>query len=137
MFFWDTVHNYTRSNLSQCWTFLLLIVVACSDMLLSCGSAKVETTCCSETRVKVYADGTSEWYREYKLSVSHCELDITWFPFDSQVCELIYESKTHDHYELNLTRISTEANLDSYTSNGEWELVGKLSTLATWKAKPS
>jgi len=76
--------------------------------------------------VRVESDGTSEWYREYKLSVSHCELDTAWFPFDSQVCELIYESKTHDSGELNLSRISAEGDISSYTSNGEWELLGKL-----------
>jgi len=100
-------------------------------MTFCCVSAKVETTCCPETKVNVYADGLCEWYREFKLSVSHCDLDITWFPFDSQVCELSYESKIYDNQELNMTRMSDEAGLYRYTRNGEWELLGKVSMTIT------
>jgi len=76
----------------------------------------------------MYPDGSCVWYREFRISVSHCVIDITWFPFDSQVCDLIYESKNYDSSELNVTRMSALAGLDGYSSNGEWELIGKTST---------
>jgi len=101
--------------------------------MLSCASAKEETTCCPDSKVKVFADGTCEWYREFRLSVSHCDIDITWFPFDSQVCDMIYESKNHDNNELNISRMAPEAALDSYSKNGEWELRGITSTTTTRK----
>jgi len=75
--------------------------------------------------VKIYANGSCLWFREFRLSVSHCDIDITWFPFDSQVCELIYESKNYDSSNLNITRILATAGLSSYSSDGEWDLIGK------------
>jgi len=103
--------------------------------MLCCVSAKEETTCCPDSKVTVYANGTCMWYREFRLSVSHCQIDIAWFPFDSQVCGIIYESKSHDSNEMNISRMAPEAVLDSYNRNGEWELLGKLrqSTTTTWK----
>ena len=95
--------------------------------MLSCVSAKEETACCPETKVKVFSNGTCLWFREYRLSVSHCDIDITWFPFDTQVCDLIYESKSYEVTELNITRTSSSVQLDSYSSNGEWDLLGKTS----------
>jgi len=88
-------------------------------------SARSEVTCCYQNKVKVHSDGTCIWYDEYRLSVSHCEIDITWFPFDSQVCDLVYESRNYDSSELNVTIMSPAVELDSYSRNGEWELLGK------------
>ena len=100
--------------------------------ILYCASAKDETTCCSDDRVKVFANGTCEWFREFRLSVSHCAIDITWFPLDNQLCELIYESRNHDSNQLYITRISPVVRWDSYSSNGEWDLLGKTLTSTTW-----
>ena len=77
--------------------------------------------------MKVYANGSCVWFREYQLSVTHCPMDVTWFPFDEQRCDIVFESKVHDSKELNVTDIpSTEdGRLSMYETNGEWELVGK------------
>ena len=74
--------------------------------------------------VKIFASGKCIWYREFQLSISHCPIDITWFPFDDQRCNLIYESKTHESKELNFTAMFPAVVLDLYTHNGEWELIG-------------
>ena len=73
----------------------------------------------------VKPDSSCSWSRENRLSVSHCSLDITWFPFDDQVCDLIFESKNYQIDQLNVTRMSPVVILDSYSSSGEWELLGK------------
>ena len=99
--------------------------------MLSYTSAKDVITCCGVSQVKIFANGSCQWYREYQLSVSHCPIDVTWFPFDYQVCDLIYESKTHDSGELNITRMIPAVELDSYRSDAEWKLLGKSSTLTT------
>ena len=93
--------------------------------MLSCASAKEVTTCCPADQVKIYANGSCVWYREFRLSVSHCEIDITWFPFDNQVCDFIFESRNHDRNELNIFRKSSAAEMTSYSRNGEWHLEGK------------
>ena len=76
------------------------------------------------------ADGSCIWYREFHLSVTHCPMDVTWFPFDEQHCDLKFESKTHESIELNVTLVApgviSVAGL--YENNGEWELIGKIST---------
>jgi len=95
-----------------------------SDMTL-CDSATEEATCCGTTEVKVFANGSCKWFSEFQMSVSHCPIDITWFPFDDQVCELVYESETHESDELNVSRASPAVELESYTRNGEWALLGK------------
>ena len=92
--------------------------------ILPCVSAKEQTTCCGDSKVKVFANGECVWYREFQMSVSHCPIDITWFPIDDQHCDLIYESKTHESKELTFTRMTPSVALGSYTGNGEWELLG-------------
>jgi len=85
--------------------------------------------------IKVHADGLCTFYREYQLSVTHCRMDVTWFPFDKQRCEIIFESKTHESKELNVTYMLPEGMPMDYLheSNGEWELVGKPRRIAKCK----
>jgi len=90
-----------------------------------CDSAKEQLTCCGINDVKIFSNGSCVWYREFQLSISHCPLDITWFPFDDQDCNLTYESKTHESRELNFSRLTPSVVLDYYDDNGEWELLGK------------
>ncbi|GFR02361.1 acetylcholine receptor subunit alpha-type acr-16 [Trichonephila clavata] len=55
---------------------------------------------------------------------STCKIDITWFPFDDQKCEMKFGSWTYDGYQLDL-RLSSEdgGDLSTYISNGEWDLI--------------
>jgi len=72
------------------------------------------------------SNGSCTWYREFQKSITHCPLDITWFPFDDQVCELIYESKTLESRDLNVTKSTPSIELETYTTSGEWELIGSV-----------
>ncbi|XP_042146353.1 neuronal acetylcholine receptor subunit alpha-7-like [Ixodes scapularis] len=55
---------------------------------------------------------------------STCKIDITWFPFDDQKCDLKFGSWTHSGYQLDLRVKSDEGgDLSSYISNGEWDLI--------------
>jgi len=90
-------------------------------------SAKEKTVCCHENKVKVLADGTCIWYREFQMSVTHCPMNVAWFPFDEQHCDIKFESKTHESKELNVTVVPPEelSAVALYETNGEWNLVGK------------
>ncbi|KAM7310047.1 neuronal acetylcholine receptor subunit alpha-7-like [Ixodes scapularis] len=56
---------------------------------------------------------------------STCKIDITWFPFDDQKCDLKFGSWTYNGYQLDLRVKSDEGgDLSSYISNGEWDLIG-------------
>jgi len=87
-------------------------------------SAKEEKTCCQDGSVKVHADGSCIFIGELLLSVTHCQMDVTWFPFDEQRCEITFESKTRESKELNVTYMPRSADY-VYEANGEWELLGK------------
>jgi len=50
-----------------------------------------------------------------------CELDLTYFPFDQQKCDLYIENWSYTGSEVNLLNSSSEVILDAYKSNGEWE----------------
>lgn len=50
-----------------------------------------------------------------------CKMDMRWFPFDEQRCELRFGSWTYDGNALELKMKDTE--IESYTPSGEWDLV--------------
>ncbi|XP_031624539.1 neuronal acetylcholine receptor subunit alpha-7-like [Contarinia nasturtii] len=56
---------------------------------------------------------------------STCKIDITWFPFDDQRCEMKFGSWTYDGFQLDL-QLQDEmgGDLSSFVTNGEWELLG-------------
>ncbi|XP_008302876.1 neuronal acetylcholine receptor subunit alpha-7 [Stegastes partitus] len=52
---------------------------------------------------------------------STCSIDVRWFPFDVQKCELKFGSWTYGGYALDLKMV--EADITDYIANGEWDLV--------------
>lgn len=54
---------------------------------------------------------------------STCYIDVRWFPFDVQRCDLKFGSWTYGGWTLDLQMI--EADITGYIANGEWDLVGK------------
>ncbi|CAL1283246.1 unnamed protein product [Larinioides sclopetarius] len=55
---------------------------------------------------------------------STCKIDITWFPFDDQRCEMKFGSWTYDGFQLDLRLASEDGgDLSTYITNGEWDLI--------------
>jgi len=52
-------------------------------------------------------------------------MDIAWFPFDEQRCELVYESWRYPSTELNMSVPDEPVILRHLKDSGEWDLVGK------------
>lgn len=52
-----------------------------------------------------------------------CRMWIQWFPFDEQLCILIFGSWTHTSNYLNYTIMIETPSLLNYTENNEWELL--------------
>ncbi|GFN97090.1 neuronal acetylcholine receptor subunit alpha-7 [Plakobranchus ocellatus] len=68
----------------------------------------------------IFWDGTTHWYPGDMLSVS-CSLDLTSFPFDSQVCYIHFIAQIFSwHMHLNPAR--SVFNTADYIPNGEWDL---------------
>lgn len=50
-------------------------------------------------------------------------MDVRWFPFDIQRCELKFGSWTFDGWLLDIQM--KEADVSGYMHNGEWDLLGE------------
>ncbi|KAK7864224.1 hypothetical protein R5R35_002063 [Gryllus longicercus] len=56
---------------------------------------------------------------------STCKIDITWFPFDDQHCDMKFGSWTYDGNQLDLVLNSEGGgDLTNFITNGEWYLLG-------------
>lgn len=53
--------------------------------------------------------------------MSTCSVDVRWFPFDIQRCELKFGSWTFDGWLLDIQM--KEADVSGYMPNGEWDLL--------------
>lgn len=75
--------------------------------------------------IRVLSDGTCAWWPMFEFSESNCPIDVTWFPFDKQVCKIIYELYLHTNDEVNMTSEKFPASaLQEYLNTGEWLLTG-------------
>ncbi|KOC67381.1 Acetylcholine receptor subunit alpha-type acr-16 [Habropoda laboriosa] len=55
---------------------------------------------------------------------STCKIDITWFPFDDQYCDMKFGSWTYDGYQVDLVLSSEKGgDLSDFITNGEWYLI--------------
>uniref|UniRef100_A0A674M9V8 Uncharacterized protein n=1 Tax=Takifugu rubripes TaxID=31033 RepID=A0A674M9V8_TAKRU len=66
----------------------------------------------------------SSGYCEYLppgIFTSTCNVDVRWFPFDIQRCELKFGSWTFDGWLLDIQM--KEADVSGYMHNGEWDLL--------------
>ena len=54
---------------------------------------------------------------------SSCSINVRYFPFDEQTCEMIFASWTFDGFFLDLNVNSKEGDQTNYIQNGEWHLV--------------
>ncbi|XP_058859109.1 neuronal acetylcholine receptor subunit alpha-7 [Acipenser ruthenus] len=73
------------------------------------------------TNVLVNSSGVCQYIPPGILK-STCYIDVRWFPFDVQKCDLKFGSWTHNGWLLDLQML--EVDVSSYIPNGEWDLVG-------------
>ena len=52
-----------------------------------------------------------------------CRMSIEWFPYDEQLCVIVFGSWSHTSSYLNYTLIDENPSLQNYTENNEWTLV--------------
>jgi len=73
--------------------------------------------------VRVHSNGTCLWWPLYEQSMSHCVIDVTWYPFDDQHCNLSFESWKYDSAMLNVTTRQLPDLYTHYNPNDEWTLL--------------
>jgi nicotinic acetylcholine receptor len=57
------------------------------------------------------------------ILISTCEISITDFPWDEQICQLQFGTWTYDVTKVNLRESNKTAQLDTFITNGEWDLL--------------
>ncbi|XP_067365408.1 CHRNA7-FAM7A fusion protein-like isoform X2 [Channa argus] len=73
-----------------------------------------------KTNVLVNSSGFCE-YLPPGIFISTCDVDVRWFPFDIQRCELKFGSWTFDGWLLDIQM--KDADVSGYMPNGEWDLL--------------
>ncbi|KAJ8686328.1 hypothetical protein QAD02_022122 [Eretmocerus hayati] len=53
-----------------------------------------------------------------------CPVTMTWFPFDTQSCSMIWGPRVHHKEQIQLKILKDGVDLSNYQVNGEFELVG-------------
>ncbi len=54
---------------------------------------------------------------------SSCSINVKYFPFDEQTCDMIFASWTFDGFFLDINVNVGEGDATNYIKNGEWHLV--------------
>ena len=88
-------------------------MVACSADDFTAGYMKANAM--------VSSDGTVFWSPPARLT-SSCKVDITYFPFDEQLCSLKFGSWSYDQAQVDLVNKTASIALENYVTNGEWLL---------------
>ncbi|KAM9722619.1 neuronal acetylcholine receptor subunit alpha-7-like isoform 2-T2 [Menidia menidia] len=99
-----------RFSPDQVWTPDILLYNSAHD--------KFDAT--FKTNVLVNSSGFCE-YLPPGIFISTCNVDVRWFPFDIQRCELKFGSWTFDGWLLDIQM--KEADVSGYMPNGEWDLL--------------
>ena len=75
------------------------------------------------TNVVVSSSGRCLWVPP-GLFLSTCKIDVAWFPFDEQKCDMTFGSWTYDSSGIDLQLDARGGDTSSFVDNGEWLLIG-------------
>eukprot|EP00794_Sanderia_malayensis_P012868 gene12868-14193_t len=73
------------------------------------------------TKVIMRYDGLHKWYAP-TIVRSGCNIDITYFPFDHQYCELKFGPWTYSSAEVDIRSMSDKVDLDKYLNSSQFKL---------------
>jgi nicotinic acetylcholine receptor, invertebrate len=71
----------------------------------------------------VQHEGIIFWPNPLTQMKLRCRMSITYFPYDQQLCVIIFGSWSHTSAYLNYTLITEIPSLQNYTENNEWRLI--------------
>lgn len=53
-----------------------------------------------------------------------CKIDISFYPYDTQVCSLIFGTWTYTSFKMNMTNSTEQVIMYDYNTSGEWHITG-------------
>lgn len=91
-----------------------------------------------QSGILVYSDGTAEQIPPGMFK-STCHINIRWFPFDKQECEMKFGSWTYDGTKIDLQFLDgiPEGSMKGFATNGEWDLEGMLFNINHCEYQPN
>lgn len=122
----NRIFSSLYQNCKYCWFEQTVWRNYC--VFIGChGSADDDIDSTYPTNVVVTSDGHCLWVPP-GMYFSTCKIDITWFPFDEQMCGMKFGSWTYDSSGIDLQLHGEGGDLSTFIENGEWELLGRSST---------
>ncbi|KAJ1525706.1 hypothetical protein ONE63_008917 [Megalurothrips usitatus] len=92
------------------------------DLILYNNADSQYSTAAINTNVIVYSNGMVTWL-SHGIYRSSCDIDVEFFPFDIQACNMKWASWTYDGYQLDLVKQTEDGDVSNYQANGEFDLV--------------
>lgn len=75
--------------------------------------------------LRVNSDGWVTW-APFQVFESKCDIDITYFPFDEQICNITFHSWSFTKWEVNVTLFHNDdfpVEMYDYVENSVWDIV--------------
>lgn len=93
------------------------------DIVLKNGVNKFEELGGEFYYLEVSPDGLVHWM-PYQVFESKCDIDITYFPFDTQVCDITFISWSFTKLEVNMTLPESSPSVEFYdfNENSVWSI---------------
>jgi len=76
----------------------------------------------ASTNLIIKHDGNVTWLSRAVFK-SSCRINVRYFPFDEQLCEIQFSSWTYDISLVNIDINSAKGDTTNYIENSEWSLV--------------
>ncbi|XP_056001877.1 neuronal acetylcholine receptor subunit alpha-6-like [Ostrea edulis] len=92
------------------------------DLVLKNGFTEFKELGGSFYYVLVKDDGVVKW-KPYQVFESQCSIDVTYFPFDTQTCNIVFTLWSHTEYQVTVDTFDIVIDRDEYQSNSVWEIV--------------
>ena len=83
-------------------------------------------------RASVTADGFVLWVPGFKWR-SSCPVDLTFFPFDKQVCQMEFMNWVYGERSANMTVTDAHVDQNYFVKGGEWSLLSTSVTMISRK----
>lgn len=127
-----TAYIHTYTYIIRTYIYIYTHAYICNAYIDLCHINYVFGSCSADedidskfpTNIVVYSNGTVNWV-PLGLFISSCAINIKWFPFDDQFCDMKFGSWTYDGSKINLTTKDDKIETYGYQSSGEWDLISK------------
>ena len=91
------------------------------DIAVQNGFAKLKELGDNFINARIYNTGEVTWL-PFEVFETKCAIDIRYFPFDQQTCNLIFVVWTSNVFEVNVTQGSKGAILYNFQNDGVWSI---------------